>query len=281
MAAFTNRFAGAIVTGTFGFGIMLTSALAADIDPGCFPAVSGINGKIEGAGGLYEDEVGDGARFQGVGSLSLPLGCLFGLQVDVGGGDLDGDGFFGAGGHLFMRDPESYLLGVQAQYIDLDGDDIFRVGPEAELYLGDITLSAMAGFETAQNFGTDDIVAQIEAAYYISDDLKFYGGYRRFLDVDAGAIGFEFMPEVLPAALFVDAMLGSDDYASVLGGLRFYFGGEDKSLKARQREDDPGHFFNLLTRAVNNDEGCVPVVTDGSADSVSPDFCEVRPPQKP
>ena len=257
------KFAGAIVTGTFGFGIMLTGALAADIESGCIPAVSGLNGKIEGAGGYYEDEVDDGARFQGVASLSLPVGCLFGIQIDLGAGDLDGDGFYGAGGHFFMRDPESYLLGVHAQYIDLDGDDIFRFGPEAELYLGDITLSAMAGYESADDFGSDDVVAQIEAAYYVGEDFKLYGGYRRFLDIDAGAIGFEFQPEFIPGSVFVDGMVGSDDYVSIMGGLRFYFGADDKSLKARHREDDPGHYFNLLTRVADED-ACVPLQIDDS-----------------
>lgn len=258
MTASAYKFAGAIVTGTFGFGILLNGALAADVDTGCIPAVSALNGKLEGAGGYYEDEVDDGARFQGIASLSLPVGCLFGIQLDLGAGDLDGDEFYGAGGHFFMRDPESYLLGVHAQYIDLDGDDIFRIGPEAELYLGDITLSAMAGFEGAEDFGTDDVVAQIEAAYYVGDDFKLYGGYRRFLDIDAGAVGFELQTGFIPASVFVDGMAGSDDYVSVMGGLRFYFGGDDKSLKARHREDDPGHYFNLLTRMVEEeDDACV------------------------
>ena len=281
MTKFAYVIGSAVATGTFGFGMMITGALAADVDTGCVPAVSAFNGKIEGAGGYYKDDVGDGARFQGVASLSLPLGCLFGAQVDVGAGDLDGDGFFGVGGHLFMRDPSSYLLGIHAQYIDLSGDDIFRIGPEAELYLGDITLSAMAGFEDADEIDTDDVVAQLEAAYYINDNFKFYGGYRHFLPIDAGAIGFEFQPESLPGSIFVDAMLGTDDYVSVMGGLRFYFGAEDKSLKARQREDDPGHFFNLLARAAD-DEDCVTVVSDGvqpTVDSPAPNFCDKPPPR--
>lgn len=265
----------AVATGTFGFGMMLTGALAADVDPGCVPAVSAINGKIEGAGGWYEDEVGDGTRFQGVASLSLPLGCLFGAQVDLGAGDLDGDGFFGVGGHLFMRDPASYLLGIHGQYIDLSGEDIFRFGPEAEFYLDSITLSAMVGFEDVDDFNTDDVVAQVEAAYYINDNFKLYGGYRNFLSINAGAIGFEFQPEALPGSVFVDAMVGSDDYVSVMGGLRFYFGAEEKSLKARHREDDPGTFFNLLARVA---EGCVPVPDDGAqTDSSTVNYCEEPP----
>jgi hypothetical protein len=260
MAKLAYVIGSAVVTGTFGFGMMLTGALAADVDPGCVPAVSAINGKIEGAGGFYEDDVDDGMRFHGVASLSLPLGCLFGAQIDLGAGDLDGDGFVGAGGHLFMRDPSSYLLGVHGQYIDLSGEDIFRFGPEAELYLDSVTLSAMVGFEDVDDFNTDDVVAQVEAAYYINDNFKLYGGYRNFLSVDVGAVGFEFQPEALPGSVFVDAMAGSDDYVSVMGGLRFYFGAEDKSLKARHREDDPGTFFNLLTREA---ESFVPTQTDG------------------
>lgn len=270
MTKFAYTIGSAVATGTFGFGMMLTGALAADVDPGCVPAVSAINGKIEGAGGFYEDEVGDGARFQGVASLSLPLGCLFGAQVDVGAGDLDGDGFFGVGGHLFMRDPSSYLLGIHGQYIDLSGEDIFRLGPEAELYLDNVTLSAMAGLEDVENFDTDDVVAQIEAAYYISDNFKLYAGYRHFLPIDAGAIGFEFQPESLPGSVFVDAMVGSDDYVSVMGGLRFYFGADDKSLKARHREDDPGHFFNLLARVA---EDCVPTPQESEDDGDTVSYC--------
>ena len=80
-------------------------------------------------------------------------------------------------------------------------------------------------------------------------------------------MGFEFQPEALPGSVFVDAMVGSDDYVSVMGGLRFYFGAEDKSLKARHREDDPGHFFNLLARAA---EDC----DNGQSDSASVDYCD-------
>jgi hypothetical protein len=277
------KFAGAIVTGTFGFGIIMTGALAADIDTGCIPAVSAINGKLEGAGGYYQDDAGSGERFQGVASLSLPIGCLLGIQVDVGAGDLDGDGFAGIGGHIFTRDPSSYLLGVQAQYVDISGDSVFRVGPEAELYLDNITLSAMAGFENAKSFGSDDVVAQLEAAYYIDDNFKLYGGYRRFLNIDAGAIGLEFDPGFIPGSVFVDAMAGSDDYVSVMAGFRFYFGGGDKSLKARQREDDPGHYFNLLNRTVEKDKNkdhCVPTPTDGQGDTAVVDFCDRLPTPK-
>jgi opacity protein-like surface antigen len=265
---------GLLITGTVAAGLLSSSALAADIEqPGCVPAVSGINGKLEGAGGYIED-LDDGGRFHGVGTLSLPLGCLFGVQVDAGAGDLDGTGFWGVGGHFFMRDPQSYLLGVHAQYIDLDGFDILRIGPEAELYLGNITLSAFAGLEDAEGL-SDDVIANIEAAFYVTEDFKLSGGYRRFLNVDAGALGVEFQPGLgYPVSLFADAMIGSDDYTSIMGGIRIYFGGDDKSLMARHREDDPPHLFNLLRQVGDggigdDDQGC-PVAVDATLPGCEP-----------
>jgi hypothetical protein len=261
---------GIALSGTLAVGLLGSTALAADIEPGCVPAVSGFNGKIEAAGGYIED-LDNGERFHGIGTLSLPLGCLLGAQIDVGGGDLNGTGFWGVGGHLFTRDPESYLLGIHAQYIDLDGFDIFRIGPEAELYLGNVTLSAFAGLEDAESLN-DDVIADVEAGFYITDDFKISGGYRRFLNVDAGAVGLEFQPGLgFPVSLFADAMFGTDDYTSIMGGIRIYFGGGEKSLIERHRQDDPPHLFNLL-RQVGDDgigddhEGCPPpVVLDAAS----------------
>ena len=273
-----------LVSGTLGFGLMFGSAMAADIAQECTPAVSGLNGKLEGAGGYIEERDDDGLRFQGVGTLDLPLGCLFGFQLDVGAGSLVDDAWAGVGGHLFMRDPSSYLFGLQAQYVNFDGEDIFRVGPEAEFYFDNLTLSMMAGWEAADEFDSDDIVAQLEAAYYVDDNFKIFAGYRHFIGVDAAAVGFEYKPETLPVSFFVDAMFGTDDYLSVMGGLRIAFGGETKSLKDTHRYDDPGHYFNLLrSPSAGNGKGCVPRVSDGdladsTSDGTSVDYCD--PPTK-
>ena len=253
--------AGGIVTGTFAFGLMFSTSLsfAADIGPGCIPAVSGLNGKLDAAAGYLEDNDNSGGRFQGVATLSMPIGCLLGAQIDLGGGDLDGDGYFSAQGHLFIRDPSSYLLGVQAQYVDLSGDDIFRVGPEFELYLDNITFSGVASFETANNNLLDDgFVGGLQAAFYATENFALTAGYRHFLSTDAGAIGFEYQPESLPGSIYADAMFGSDNYLSIVGGVRFYFGGEEKSLIRRHREDDPWNLMLWLRHAdvVSDDPTC-------------------------
>ncbi|MFN0190747.1 MAG: hypothetical protein ACKVP5_02045 [Aestuariivirga sp.] len=244
------------MTCTFVLGIMSTTTLSADIGADCAAAVSAVNGKLEGSAGYIEDRDGDGARFHGVASLAVPIGCLFGAQVDLGGGDLDGDSFFGAGGHLFIRDPESYLVGVQGQYIDLEGGDLFRIGPEMELYLDQVTVSGAIGFEGMDELSTGDFLGGIEASYYITENLKIGAAYRHFLEVDAGAFTVEFQQEDKPVSVFADVMAGSDDFISVSGGIRFYFGGEDKSLIRRHREDDPPHSFNWLRKAATPRASC-------------------------
>jgi hypothetical protein len=48
-------------------------------------------------------------------------------------------------------------------------------------------------------------------------------------------------------SLFVEAQFGENDYATVFGGVKFYFGSDNKSLMRRHREDDPRNQIPELT----------------------------------
>ena len=212
-------------------------------------AVSGLNGKLEAAGGATD--LGDGddwdGAFRGIGSVSFPLGCMFGAQFDAGVLDNGDDTGVGLMGHFFLRDPTSHLLGVAVSYQSNDGDHVWRVGPEAELYLGNVSLEAWAGFEDPED-GDNDFFAAIDAGYYFTEDFRLSLGYRRSFDVDAARISAEYLTTALdtPVSLFAEGTFGEDDYASVMGGVRFYLGGSSKSLMQRHREDDPTpEFFDM------------------------------------
>lgn len=247
--------------GFAGLVVVTGQAEAADLDPGCIQAVSGFNGKVGGAGGFDEIEqqvrgpfggfddlnVND-ARYHGEGSLSFPLGCMFGFQLDGAGGQASGEDFIGVGGHAFMRDPESYLAGIYATYTDHGPNDIWRVGPEVELYMGNFSIEGWAGFENSESNG-DQVFAHIDLAMYATDNLRVNVGFRRYLDLNLFSAGGEWQPEWdgLPVSFYVEGQFGEQDYASVFGGIRFYFGGPDKSLIRRHREDDPANkLFNML-----------------------------------
>ena len=239
---------------TFTYAMLLTMVpvQAADVSaPIDLCAVSGFNGKASGSGGWYESEANDGERIQGEASLSLPLGCLLGLQLDAGFGDLAGDEAGGVAAHLFMRDPNQYLLGAYGSYSAIDNIDIWRVGAEAHLYLNNISFEALGGFEDADVTGNDFFTAS-NVAFYPTDNLRLSVGYQHFQEVDAAAAGFEWQVDGLglPVSLFANGAVGDNDFATVYGGITFYFGGEEKSLIRRHREDDPANdVMKLLVEA--------------------------------
>lgn len=234
---------GAALTGTLAITAFGGSAFAADVvEPGCTPAVSTVNGKVQGAGG-YADVKDDNGGFawEALGSLSFPLGCMFGVQLDAGVRDQIDDTQFGGIAHLFMRDPESYLIGVTGGVLESDDVTLIPVGPEVELYLGNFSLEAWGGYLNID--GEDDnkdsgfVIA--DAAFYLSDDFRVSIGGKIVDTYEGLRAGFEYQFSGSPMSLYGKAEYGDEDYLKVVGGLKFYFGGEDKSLIRRHREDDP------------------------------------------
>jgi len=231
-------------------------------------AVSEINGKLSAAAGATRDNDDKGGVFLGEGSVSIPINCQFGLQLDGALGKLDGDTTGGAAVHAFMRNPNSYLLGAYSSYSGVDGDDIWRLGAEAEYYLDKVTLTGLVGYENSDRTN-GDVFAVLGASYYLTDNFKVSAGYLRFLDINAATFGAEYQINNMPASLFVSGQFGGDDHRRVLAGVRYYFGGSQKSLIRRDREDDPMNYLNLLMRDV---------ATPAAAPVVEPPPVDVDPP---
>lgn len=215
----------------------VSAVRAADIvnEPLC--AVSGFNGKVQAIGGYSENDSEDGgALISGLGSLSMPLGCDFGFQADVGVIDELDRTTYGGAAHLFTRNPDSYLLGVTGGYFDAGDANIWAVGPEAELYFGQFSLEGWGGYVDLD--GDSDGFAIVDAAFYATDDFRLSVGGSIIGDQEFLRAGMEYQ--------FADSMtlsfggkIGEDEYYNVTGGLSFYFGGGEKSLIRRHREDDP------------------------------------------
>ncbi len=234
-----------VVSG-FAFALLMTlPAWSADVVAPDLCAVSGVNGKLAFEGGAWDaNGFNNEELIQGIGSLSMPLGCMFGLQLDAGAGEFGDANSVGVGGHLFMRDPNSYLFGVHATYEDwsfnapaLDVESV-KIGAEAELYLGNVSLEAWAGVEDT-NRTSSDFFGKLTAAFYVTDDLRLAAGVRHSNDVTSGVIGAEWQMPDMPLALTADAEFGENDYQAFSIGAKFYFGAEQKSLINRHRQDDP------------------------------------------
>jgi hypothetical protein len=225
---------------------------------GCIRAVDGLNGKLDGFAGSFAGKSYDMAQ----GALAAPLGCGFGAQVDLMGGNFDGRFLGTAAGHLFWRNPAQGLLGAYGdvtQWNQFGGVRAGHVGPEAEWYNGQWTLLGVTGVEFGnsasgtvgpfiQTFNVPTrFFDEINLAYYPQDNLEVYAGQRYLGGRNAAALGGEWgipMSNGIMAALFAEGRLGGGSTNGIWAGMRFYFGQKDKTLIRRHREDDPTNWNN-------------------------------------
>lgn len=210
------------------------------------PAVSETNLKVTTAGGTSD---GDGA-WLGVAGLTVPLSPMWGAQGEAGVISVDGDDTFGLGGHIFKRDPDSYLAGAFIAYASEDQFSLeaTRIGAEAELYMGQLTVLLKAGYQFSDTID-DTAFGEAELHWYASDNFQLGGGVSLDKDTSLGHAGAEWLvgSNALPGlALRADVFVGDNDYDSVTGGITYYFG-PDASLKDRHRRQDPDSaLFNLF-----------------------------------
>jgi hypothetical protein len=250
-----------MLVGAVGAAFMIAhQASAADMavkapppSTGCVQAVDGVNGKVGAFGGSADNHPYAGTE----GSVSIPLGCEVGAQIDGLGSSFDNRYFGGVAGHLFMRNPAQGLLGAYGDYVKWDqfgGVYTAHVGAEAEMYSGQWTLRGLAGAEQGsnqsvvvgsviQNFNTPTrFFDQINLAFYPTDNLEVFAGQRYLGGKNAAAFGGEWgLPwgKGVMASLFTEGLIGQDSFHGGWVGLRFYFGQKDKTLIRRHREDDP------------------------------------------
>ena len=241
-----------LLTGTIAAGMYGSVSMAADIatPESPLPAVSDINGKVELGGGWADlDDISSDEVFRGGAALSFPVGDMFGIQADLTALDAFGDTAVGGALHAFTRDPNSYLLGAYGGYVDAGPANIWYVGPEAELYLDNISIEAIGGYMDISNGVGSEFYAMGKLALYATDNLRLSVGASTVANFESANAGLEwFMGDAgLPVSLTVEGRLGEDGFTSIMGGLSLYFGGEEKSLIRRHREDDPRlHFFDIF-----------------------------------
>lgn len=208
------------------------------------PAVSGVNAKLSGEGGVLG---GDAAGVLD-GSVTAPLGHSFGVQADAAYGTAGGRSLWGAAGQGFWRDPEKGLIGgfySHATRIDPTTNitnNENRFGGEGEAYLGKITVSLAAGSQSGQVAHQGFAVPKI--AWYPDDNTALSFGADIRPGYSLGLLGAEHQLGVSGLAglsVFADAGISGqsgqkDGYA--VTGFRYYFG-PTKALIRRHREDDP------------------------------------------
>lgn len=231
------------VAAALGVGGIATVAVAQQGGP----AVSGVNAKVDARGGFVKTEGGgiDGAAGFAGAALTAPIGQQFGIQVDGAAGSADGRFYWGAGAHLFWRDPTKGLLGIYGQHGEMKDAGVSRLGLEGDAYFGRFTLGGNVAYQWGNRSSRievdDGIVAGVNLKFYISDNFMVRAGGGVEAGSGFGRGGFEFQPgfAALPGlSIFADAGGGSNSNVYALAGIRYYFG-DNKTLIRRHREDDP------------------------------------------
>lgn len=232
--------------GASGADLLLEPEYIADQDVDLtLPAVSDINGKLEIYGGLTNPGT---AGFRAAGSLSIPVGHSFGVQLD-GGVIATGAGTtFGGAVHAFYRDPASYLIGVTGAVARGPAGTLGVIGVEGEAYLDRVSLEAWAGVGGLDY--DDPLLADLtgvfifaDAGYYVTDDFRVGVGLTHLLGENSLHLGAEYLLRdfSVPVSLTADLRVSHTGAYAIMGGIKGYFGGNDsnKSLIQRHREDDP------------------------------------------
>jgi hypothetical protein len=279
-----------------GFLLLASAANAADLSlltkapapmPG--PAVDAFNTKIEGFGGALSGK----SIYGGTGSMTFPLANQYGAQIDGATGSLDGSTFGAVAGHLFWREPSRALFGIYGSFTEWDrfgGAQVGQIAAEGEYFYGRWTLQGIMGVEfgntvsstqfasftvppagglagtnTATVFGQGFSIGtryfdQINLKYYLTDNSSAYVGHRYLGGKNMAAFGGELALPVargVLASAFVEGRVGEDSTYGVWGGLKFYFGPNDKPLIARHRQEDPNNWtvdtlFSILNSSTSS-----------------------------
>lgn len=209
------------------------------------PAVSEINGKVDYAGGNMNSAAGN--NFSG--SLSLPVTQQFGFQADALYSRISDLNFYGGAGHFFWRDPDVGLLGLTGGYLYRNGADnihTYQVGAEGQLYYKQFTFGFFGGLGSidykyfAPFIDTDPtrFVGRVSVDYYPLENLRVGGAFTTAFRNSLGRGEIEYQTPINGLALTGEIAFGEHGYDDWLIGMRYYFGGK-KTLRARQRQDDP------------------------------------------
>lgn len=241
-SAFVSAFAALILASGSSFAGTPAPSIAASADE---PAVSAVNGKLDGFYGAVNHNYLRGTA----GTVSLPVGQRFGLQLDGLFARGFGTDIFGYGGHFFTRNPAKGLLGLAFGGLhSTDFNDVLA-GVEGELYFNKFTVGGFVGynnydtrvlstFASRVNTERDFIAARLFAAVYPVDNLMISAEWQNRFGKNFYIVGLEYQTPLRGVALYVDGGLGDNHYRQLIGGVRIYFGG-DKTLKDRHRKDDP------------------------------------------
>jgi hypothetical protein len=201
------------------------------------PAVSDINAKLS----FDVADFDAASAIFGTAAVTFPMTQRIGFALDGLAGDYSANSLWGIGGNLFWRDPDQGLIGIIASQIQIGAATAKRNGLYAEYYMDQFSFIGDLGYQSADT-AKDAVFSDFGIKWYIMGNLAVGASCAYSSENLALVTRIEYMPakDCLPGiAFFLNGSLGESSYTSIAGGVRYYFGSDDKTLQKRHREDDP------------------------------------------
>lgn len=178
------------------------------------------------------------SKFIVSGKATYPVADRFGLQIDASEALGEGKNRGGVAAHLFLRDPEQYLLGVTTMWSRVGANDVFRSGAEGELYRNDLTFRLTGGWQNSDR-NSATYYSGAKFSHYVDDNLVFGISGSAFSDTRSAGVDVEWKPSATPFSFFAEGGDSNDTDGYAMLGLRYNFGEGAASLKDRHRKYDP------------------------------------------
>jgi catechol 2,3-dioxygenase-like lactoylglutathione lyase family enzyme len=180
------------------------------------------------------------------GEATMPLAEAYGVQLDGTEAFGEGPNRGGVAGHVFFRDPSRYLLGATALWSRVGSESVTRLGPEAETYLGNLSLHVTGGWQHTTDGGDSTAYVNGHAGYYLTDNLVVGAMGTAFSNTRGAGLDAEWKPDSMPFSIFAQG--GDTNKSSGYGllGLRMDLGTNGASLKDRDRKFDPPNIVNTF-----------------------------------
>ena len=223
-----------------------------------YSPMPGISGHLEVYGAGYLATDGDHEEWVwglgGIGRVNVPFDERWNFQGDamIDHNEMDGGSVTGLSGfgHVYWRDPNSHAIGIVGGITELivsaDGGDtedaqLFSIGPEAQVYLDNITVYGQASYTLAEADGNSMDIFNLRGVgrYFFNPNLRLDGevgfswvdGDGDSVDIWSGATQLTYRLANSPVALFgrynIDNLSsGGDDLwvHTFMAGFRTTFG---------------------------------------------------------
>lgn len=207
-----------------------------------FPLTTGISSGVDysGWGGVSVGDMDsqDGLNFEG--AFAIPLGMGWAFQLDGLHSSIGSTEFIGGGAQLYWQNGGPWLASLGFAVVDGEFLDAKEFSGGLEFQQPWYSVGARIGnsemkYEFALPFVDREdnaLLMEVYADFFASDTFRVTVGVESRANLYFASAELEWLTPVDGLSVYVNTMVGENDYNHAIVGFRYYFGGDQTSLKS-------------------------------------------------